>query len=129
MFLGVNILAFFISRKRDLEGMWKAIFIVSFGGWMTMVTMHERYLFPAIVVGLILAAENLKLMKYWVVLSLVFAVNMFTGWWYPESWGWLKNLLIWGGNIFDGPVPKIFSAINLGLMIVMIRMMFRDRSN
>jgi Gpi18-like mannosyltransferase len=127
MFLGVNILAFKIALKRDWEGVLKAIFIIAIGGWMTMVTMHERYLFPAIVVGLILAAENLKLMKYWVVLSLVFAVNMFTGWWYPESWWWLKNFLIWGGNIFDGPVPKILAGVNLVLMIVMIKILFSSQ--
>jgi Gpi18-like mannosyltransferase len=124
MFLGVNILAFKISRKRDGEGVLKAVFIVALGGWMTMVTMHERYLFPAVVAGLILAAENLKLMKYWVALSLVFAINMFTGWWWPESLGWLKNILIWGGNDLDGPVPKILSGINLVLMIVMIKILF-----
>jgi hypothetical protein len=127
MFAGVNILAFKICRKREWLEILKAMFIVGFGGWMTMVTMHERYLFPAIVTGLLLAMENSKLMKYWVILSLIFAVNMFTGWWYPESFQWLKNFLTWGGNALDGPVPKILAGINLGLMIIMIKILFKKK--
>lgn len=124
MFLGINLLAFNICRKRDWGSVLKAIFIISFGGWMTMVTMHERYLFPAIVVGLILTVNNLKLFKYWLLLSLIFAVNMFNGWWFPESFNWLKNILTWG-NFFDGPVPKILAAVNLGLLIIMTKKLFR----
>jgi len=51
MFGGVNVLAFKISRKRGWWEVLKAMFIIGFGGWMTMVTMHERYLFPAVVIG------------------------------------------------------------------------------
>jgi len=125
MFAGINILAFKLCQKREWWGVLKAMFLVSFGGWMTMVTMHERYLFTAVVIGLMLAVENKKLMKYWVILSLIFAVNMFTGWWYPESFEWLKNFLVWGGNTLDGPVPKILAGINLYLMIVMTKILFR----
>lgn len=125
MFFGVNVLAFKISRKRDWDSGLKAIFIVGFGGWLTMVTMHERYLFTAVVVGMILAMENIKLLKYWIVLSLVFVVNMYNGWWYPDSFNWLKNALTWG-NFMDGPVPKILAGINLGLMIIMTTMLFKE---
>jgi hypothetical protein len=124
MFAGVNILAFKICQKRTWDDGLKAIFIISFGGWMTMTTMHERYLFAAVVTGLILAMENRKLLKYWILLSLIFAVNMYNGWWWPESFNWLKNILTWG-NFMDGPVPKILSAINLGLMILMIKELFK----
>ena len=128
MFAGVNVLAFGISRKRNWDSILKAIFIIGFGGWMAMVTMHERYLFPAVAVGLILAMENRKLFKYWLAMSLILVINMYSGWWWPENWGWLKNILTWG-NFMDGPVPKLLSIINLGLMIVMFRELFRDHKN
>ena len=118
MYVGVNILAFWVSRKRDWWSVLKAIFIVGFGGWMLIVTMHERYLFTAVGVGLILAMNDRRLMKYWVVMSLIFWLNMYNGWWYPENWEWLKNILTWG-SFFDSPTTKILAAINLGLMVAM----------
>jgi Gpi18-like mannosyltransferase len=123
LFAGLNILAFKISRKRNWNGVLKAIFIISAGGWMAMVTMHERYLFTAMVTGLILAMQNRKLLKYWIPLSLIFVVNMYNGWWWPDSVNWLKNILTWG-NFMDGPVPKILAVINLGLMIMIVRKLF-----
>lgn len=127
MFAGVNLVAFKISQKKDWQGVLKAIFIICFGGWMTMVTMHERYLFAAVAVGLILAIENRKLLKYWIPLSLIFVVNMYNGWWWPDSFGWLKNILTWG-NFMDGPIPKILAAVNLGLLIMMTREMFKEKT-
>lgn len=121
----INLLAFKINQKRDWNGTLKAIFIVGFGGWMFMVTMHERYLFSAIAVGLILAFKNKKLFKHWVVLSLIFWISLYNGWWYPENIEWLKNVLTWG-DFFDGPIPKLLAIINLSLMLIMIRILFRN---
>lgn len=126
MFGIINILAFKIAKKRNWDGVLKAMFVVGCGGWMVMTTMHERYLFTAIVVGLILAMKNKKLFKYWVVLSLIFWINMYNGWWYPESMGWLKNILIWG-NEMDGIVPKILASVNLVVMILMVRIMTKEK--
>ncbi len=122
----INILAFKIGQKRDWDSVLKAMFVVVSGGWMVMTTMHERYLFTAIVVGLILAMKNKKLFKYWIVLSLIFWINMFNGWWYPESFLWLKNILTWG-NEMDGVVPRILAVINLILMVKIVRIMVKEK--
>lgn len=119
MFGIVNVFAIKIAKKRDWNNVLKAVFIVGSGGWMVMTSMHERYLFAAVVTGLILAMKNKKLFKYWLILSLIFWINMFNGWWYPESFGWLKEILIWG-NTMDGIVPKILASANLLLMIKII---------
>ena len=116
LFAGVNVMAIKISWRRDLESILKGIFVVGFGGWMTMVTMHDRYLFTAIVVGLILAFTNNKLWKYWWIMSIIFWINMFMEWWYPGWMNWLKIVLTWGKPM-DGIVPKILAVINLMLFI------------
>lgn len=119
LFLIINFLAFKIAKKRDWNSVLKAMFVVGCGGWMVMTSMHERYLFAGIVTGLLLATNNKKIFKYWVVLSIIFWINMFNGWWYPESFWWLKNILTWGNNM-DGIVPKILASANLVLMIKII---------
>ncbi len=119
----VNLVAFRISRKRDWESVLKGIFVAGFGGWMTMVTMHDRYLFTAVVTGLILAFTNEKLWKYWWIMSIIFWTNMFMEWWYPGWMGWLRTVLTWGKPM-DGIVPKILAVVNLILFIKMVSLVW-----
>lgn len=83
-----------------------------------MVTMHDRYLFPAVVLGLILASKETKLWKYWVVMSVIFWINMYNGWWTPRFMDWLRYVLTFD-NEMDGMVPKILSMVNVWLMVRM----------
>lgn len=101
-------------RKRNLRGILEAIFIVGFAGWMFLMTMHERYFFPAVAAGLMLVIYEKRLLKYWLVLSVVFFLNLYYG--YPPQWGFLRQILSWQGDL----VPRILSAINL---ILLLRMM------
>jgi len=126
IFFAFNIYAFYLSRKRDYWGILKALFVLAFSSWLFMPTMHERYLFGAVVLGLILIGKYPKLLWYWITLSLIFWVNMFNGWWVPLNWVWLKNILTWGGE-FDGIVPRILSIINLGLFCKMTKLMVKKQ--
>ena len=118
MFAAVNVVAMKISLRRDRESVLKGLFVVGFGGWMTMVTMHDRYLFTAVVVGLILSFNNKKLWKYWWIMSIIFWINMYTEWWYPGWMGWLRTVLTWGKPM-DGVVPKTLAVINCWLLVKM----------
>ncbi len=111
-------------KNKDWIDSLKALFIISFAGWMFLVTMHERYLFTAVVIGLILSSWNPKMFKFWIVLSIIFTINMFNGWWTP-SIPWLKNILTFG-NFMDGPVPKVLSFINLFLFYKMFKLIVCD---
>ncbi len=126
-FIILNLAVFWHYQKRNWDEVLKAIFIIAFGGWMTMTAMHERYLFPAVVTGLILALKNQKLMKYWVVMSLIFSVNLYNGWWFPENFGWLKNILTWG-SYYDGLIPRILAGINTFLIIVMVKKIWTEKN-
>ncbi|MFA7301434.1 MAG: hypothetical protein WC069_03935 [Candidatus Shapirobacteria bacterium] len=125
-FIIINFWAFKICKKRDWDSALKAIFVIGCGGWMVMTAMHERYLFAAIVVGLILAMKNKKLFKYWIPLSLIFWINMYNGWWYPENFTWLKFALTWGNNM-DGILPKLLAFTNLILMVMMIKTITKEK--
>lgn len=119
IYAGFHVYVFKKYKTRDFWSSLNALFIISFAGWLFLVTMHERYLFTAIVTGLIICCQNKKILKYWFILSLIFAINMFNGWWTPEI-SWLKNILTWG-NFMDGPIPKILSLVNLLLFINILK--------
>lgn len=118
IFGAINIYAFWQGRKRDFWSMMRALFIISFGGWLFMSTMHERYLFTAIGSGLLLTTQYPKISKYWMVLSLVFWLNMYWAWWKPTEWDWIKNIVA-GQN--EGLVAKLLSVLMIGTFAVLVK--------
>jgi hypothetical protein len=111
-----NLYVFYRYRARDWQSGLKALFILAFSGWLFMVTMHERYFFTGVVIGLILSSQNQKLLKYWLILSLIFMINIYCG-----GGSWLRTVLSWG-SVTDGYVPRALSLVNLiifGKMLVL----------
>ncbi len=104
-----------VSKKQTLIEVLIALFIISFSGWHFLVTMHDRYEFTALIVGLILAAYYPKLLKYWVVMSLIYLVNLYNGWRYPHNIEFLHRILDWE----DGSVPRFLSLVNMYLFFAM----------
>ncbi|MDD2483048.1 MAG: hypothetical protein PHE32_00265 [Candidatus Shapirobacteria bacterium] len=111
------IYSFYISQKRDFWSSMKAMFIVGFSGWLFMTTMHERYLFAAIILGLILSVKYKKIFKYWLALSLIFGLNLYYAWWQPEFFNFLKNILEWQGNL----ISKLLSLTMIGIFIKIVK--------
>lgn len=109
------LLALIVGYKRNLKTMLISLFIVSFAAWHTMVTMHERYLYPVLPLGLILVAYNKRLFKYWVILSLIFVLNLYNDWWAPVSIQWVRDLMMWQDRL----MPRVLSLINVVLFIKM----------
>ncbi len=108
-FILLNLKAFKLIKKPTLENIFKAMFIVAAGSWIFMTNMLDRYFFAGVVSGLILCVYNRKLFKYWLPLSLIFALNLFNLWWFPDYFTTLKNILIWNNSL----VTKIFSITNI----------------
>lgn len=111
------IYSFYISQKRDFWSSIKAMFIVGFSGWLFMTTMHERYLFAAIILGLILSVKYKKIFKFWLILSLIFGLNLYYAWWQPEFFSYLKNILEWQGNL----ISKLLSLMMIGIFIKILK--------
>ena len=93
-----NIAAFCIARKntKKLENTFYAMFIVSAGSFMFMTNMLERYFFAGIVCMLIASVFNTKLVKYWILASFIFWINLYKEWWFPGFFDPLKQLLVAG---------------------------------
>jgi hypothetical protein len=131
IYAGFNVYVFWRYKARDWQSALKALFILAFSGWLFTVTMHERYLFAGIVVGLIVSAGDKRLFRYWLILGIIFSINIYYGWWTPEI-PWLRNVLSWGIPN-DGFIPKILSFLNIFIfsrMLALIpskRLLTRDK--
>lgn len=93
LYVIINIIAFKVIRVKNKQSIIAAIFIVSFGSWLFFTNMLDRYSFVGIVAGLILSIYNYRVFKYWLVLSLIYWLNLFRGWWFPEFLWPLKYIL------------------------------------
>lgn len=104
-FLLLNIFAFKRLKTITLENIFTALFIVSAGSWLFVTNMLDRYFFTGIVSMLILCIYKPQLLKYWLVLSIIFWLNLFNHWWYPPSLDFLRQILMG----YDWLVTKILS--------------------
>ena len=120
----INLYAFLTNRKLEFWSILRALFIISFGGWLFMTTMHERYLFTAVVSGLLLTIRYPKLFVWWLIFSLVFWLNLYNDWFEPGSWVLVKNFLTWPNELF---MAKFLSVIMIALFFIMTRLI-KERS-
>lgn len=112
----INYKAFRHTSKFTKQKLFEALFLVAGGSWFFMTNMLERYLFAGIVFGLFTVIYNPKLLKYWLVLSVVFLANLYRGWWFPNDLP-IKPLF---DTEFD-LLGRILSVVNLAIYIVMAR--------
>jgi Gpi18-like mannosyltransferase len=112
-----NILAFKISRIVTAKNIFTSMFIIGMSGWLFLTSMLERYLFAGVTSGLILAIFYPRLLKYWLPLSLIFWINLYHSWWYPDFFDPLKNFLVWQESF----LTRILSLINVFLFIKILQ--------
>lgn len=93
IFAIINIYAFKIIKQNNIKATFYALFLVGFGGWIFLTSMYERYLFSAIAAGLIICIYNVKYFSYWVILSLIFLLNMHA-FWYPDQFGPFEHSIL-----------------------------------
>lgn len=116
MFLIVNVLAFKKVAKKSWEGIFGGLTIVGLGGWLFLTNILDRYFFAGIVFLLFLTIYNPRLLKYWGIISLIFWLNLYHGFWFPESFERLRLLLIWNDNL----ATRILALINVVVFIRII---------
>ncbi len=111
----INILAFGMIKVKNIKSIIAAIFTISFGSWLFLTNMLDRYSFIGIISGLILSVYYPKILKYWFMLSIIYWINLFRGWWFPEFLSPLKYLLTTRNYIagFFLSVGNVFAYIKI----------------
>lgn len=119
-FIILNIIAFKKAATITIKNVFSGAFIVSAGSWLFMTNMLERYFFAGIVTGLVVTIFNPKAFKYWLILSLIFVINLYSGWWFPEFLTPLRLALIWQGGILTKflALTNIFLFLKITLIMV-----------
>jgi hypothetical protein len=95
--------------------MFCALFLVGAGSWLFLTSMNERYFFLGVTSGLFVSLYKPKLFKYWFIMSLIYWLNLYRQWWFPEFLSPLKNVL----SVNEGFVGVIISAVNVYLYLKM----------
>ncbi len=121
VFTLLNLFAIKLTKKGDLKRGFSALFIVSAGSYLFMTNMLDRYFFAGILSGLFVCIYYPKLLKYWFVMSLIFWVNLFNQWWYPEWLKPLQTVLTWQ----EGLVTRILAFSNVAIFLFMSRKVIR----
>ncbi len=121
----INIFAIKLLKEINLKNVIYAFFIVAAGSWLFMTNMLDRYFFAGIVGGLFVCLYHPNLFKYWFTMSLIFFLNLFNQWWYPESLHLLKQILIWNESL----TTRILALINVLFYLIMIRKLIFQKTD
>ena len=91
----------------------------TFSAFLFLTNMHERYLYPTLVlltVLLFLRKNNLRLIFFFVLLSFIYLLNLYHLWWFPRM-EFLVNFLKWE----NGLVPRALSFSNILVFLLILR--------
>lgn len=116
-YLLVNVVGLRLAKGNTKKSILTAFAVVGLGGWLFMVNMLERYFFAGVVFSLMCLVYYPKFWKYWLLMSLIFWVNLYHGWWVPRAWEWLHQTLIWN----DHTVTRILALLNVAIFFVFLR--------
>lgn len=104
-----------------MDSVLAAVFISSFGGWLFLTNMYERYVFAGVVSLLFLSIYRKKFFKYFIILSLIYIFNMYNGWWFPEKIVWLRELFLWNDRL----ITRLLSAANVVIYGYVVWLIFK----
>ncbi len=120
IFFSAYILSVVHFKKITIENIFKLFFIVGGTGFLFLTNMLDRYFFAGVVGLLIVTIFNKSLFKFWLILSLVFWLNLFNQWWFPENLGFLREVLTWQNFI----VSRVLAAVNVSIFIIVLFKIF-----
>ena len=106
-------LSFKLVRDKKIERIFLTIFTVSFGGWLFMTGMHERYAFIGLVALLFYSIYQRAYFKYFLVLSVIYFLSMFFVFPLPEFLSGVETVFKWQNQI----IPRLLSLINLFIFV------------
>jgi hypothetical protein len=75
---------------------WESLFAAGAGGFVFMTGMLDRYAYAGVVLGLILVGKQFKLLKWWILWSTIFWLNLYNQWWIPVFFEPLKQVMLAG---------------------------------
>lgn len=115
----LNIWSFIIVRKnpKSLENIFTGMFLVGAGSFFILTNILERYLFAGITSLLFLTIYKPHLLRYFLIMSFIFWINLFKSWWYPEFFSFLRAFLIWQESI----IVRSLSLINVIIFVKILK--------
>lgn len=105
----ITFISFLIVKAKKIDTIFLSIFISSFGAWLFMTNMYERYVFAGLVSLLLFCIYHPKYFKYFLIFSFIFWINLYHGWWQPPQLDLLKDILLWNNRLF----PRLLSIVNV----------------
>jgi hypothetical protein len=99
----------------EKNAIW-AFVLIAFSSWLLLTNMHERYLYPVFPFLTIIVAQNRKLLAFYMGLSIINFLNLYTLWWVPGI-SILKNFLSYG----DFLAGRIVGLINTVIFILLYK--------
>jgi hypothetical protein len=109
------------KNKAKSDSVWTGLFIAAGGTWLVMTGMLERYFYVGIVAGLIMSAFNPKILKYWILVSATFWINLFYHWWIPAEFSYLKQALLWNNGIVTNGLSVLMVLLFAKIIYVQSR--------
>lgn len=76
-FIPISFLSFLVVKRRKIDSILASISISSFGAWLFLTSMHERYLFAGVFSLLLLSIYRSKYFSYFIVLSITYLISMY----------------------------------------------------
>jgi hypothetical protein len=110
-------LAILFSKKPEIKLILWSLVIVSLSSFVFLTNMHERYLYPVFPYLTILIFLFPILKPFYILLSLIFWLNLYHLWYVPDIAG-LKL-------IYNPLTIRFFSLVNLLLMFWLLLSYFR----
>ena len=117
LYIAFTLYSFKILKKIKIYNILVSLFIISGASWLFLTNMLDRYFFTAIATGLVLLIFKPKSFKYWLPLSLIFWLNLFRQWYYPQNLEFLKNILEYNHKI----IGSYLSIANVILFLLSIK--------
>ncbi|MFZ5933189.1 MAG: hypothetical protein ACOYT7_03905 [Patescibacteria group bacterium] len=103
-----------VFKKQSLKSVMWSLSLASFGSFMFLTNMHERYLYPLFPAFTILAVLEAKLLPvYWAV-SGINLINLYNFWWVPKI-RVLVDVLSWRDRL----LPRILGFGNFLLLLIL----------
>jgi hypothetical protein len=124
MVLITSVLSLKVIKNKKLENIFAAIFISAFGSCLFMTGMHERYLFLAIVPLFLFSIYQKKYLKYFLILSTIYTLNLIIAYWPCELCLEIKKIL----ELNHFLIARILSFINLAIYSRVTFLLLRDQN-
>ena len=123
IFAIVMVMAVKLIKNNKLYSLLAGMFVVSFGGYLFLTEMHERYAFSGIALLLFLAVIKKKYFKYFLALSTIYFINLVWVFSFPQSLDRIKVLFMLEYQI----IPRILSFLNVAIFLKIYKLLLNER--